>query len=395
MASDNHRAPVPTPAEVERITALEDGVVRNLQITQCYHELCLAFTARTGLSANWCTFATWASKQAGQSIRKEDLRRTLESLKDSLPFVEQAAEQIAEFAKKAGRKQDKNVILVKIWELLDPAGAIERSSQAVGTGNRKVFAEIGREFARFYAACLEDAHFDAEKIARFCDELRPGDPPDGQRYLRQAFERYYQAMFEADGKQRAELLLLANIEIGFHEQTRLQPEIAGALEAAVDDPDQLTERLVQAVFGGWSWYIQSLLFFIRLVKGQALLDKVVHRLAADVRSQMRPLLTNLMMSIGLPHGQRIRLGEDLSAGFPATLQHITHPDLQALLQRVDPTPDSLTGSGALDWADLPDRLHFIVDLFRCYQETPDLFLPPFSEEQAAEIKAGRLPAGAL
>ena len=71
--------PVPTVADVERIAALGDPVLRNLQITQCYCELSRLFAARTGGEpANWCTFATWASKQAGQTIRKEDLRRAFE-----------------------------------------------------------------------------------------------------------------------------------------------------------------------------------------------------------------------------------------------------------------------------------------------------------------------------
>jgi len=66
-----------------------------------------------------------------------------------------------------------------------------------------------------------------------------------------------------------------------------------------------------------------------------------------------------------------------------------------LLERTDPTPDSLRETGALDWADLPDRLHFIVDLFRCYQESRDLFEPPFTPEQVSALTAGRLPGGRL
>ena len=81
----------PTVAEVDRIAALGDPAIRNLQITQCYYELSAALAERTGLSANWCTFATWASKQAGQAIRKEDLARTLENALDTAPAATQAA----------------------------------------------------------------------------------------------------------------------------------------------------------------------------------------------------------------------------------------------------------------------------------------------------------------
>lgn len=58
---------VPGVAEIDRIAALPDPVVRNLWITQSYAELSVAFARRTGGGANWCTFATWASKQAGRS----------------------------------------------------------------------------------------------------------------------------------------------------------------------------------------------------------------------------------------------------------------------------------------------------------------------------------------
>src|SRR5512133_605623 len=86
---------IPTSAEVDRIATLGDVVIRNLQITQCYHELSLALTRRIGPHANWCTFATWASKQAGQTIRKEDLARALKrNFQQSLSTV-QASEHPA------------------------------------------------------------------------------------------------------------------------------------------------------------------------------------------------------------------------------------------------------------------------------------------------------------
>ncbi|WP_121353683.1 hypothetical protein [Flavisolibacter nicotianae] len=67
----------PSVADVERIAAQAIPVLRNLQITQCYCELSASFAHRTGLVANWCTFATWASRQAGQTIRKEDIQRSM------------------------------------------------------------------------------------------------------------------------------------------------------------------------------------------------------------------------------------------------------------------------------------------------------------------------------
>jgi len=42
----------PIVDEVDRIAALRDPVIRNLQITQCYQELSIGMTQRTGLRAN-------------------------------------------------------------------------------------------------------------------------------------------------------------------------------------------------------------------------------------------------------------------------------------------------------------------------------------------------------
>ena len=66
---------LPTLDQIERIARPGDPILRNLQITQCYYEISRAVAGFTGFCANWCTFAAWASKQAGQTIRQEDLLR--------------------------------------------------------------------------------------------------------------------------------------------------------------------------------------------------------------------------------------------------------------------------------------------------------------------------------
>jgi hypothetical protein len=55
----------PTTAEVRDIAALADPVVRNLRITQCYHELAAAMVALTGPGANWCMVDQVAAMKAG------------------------------------------------------------------------------------------------------------------------------------------------------------------------------------------------------------------------------------------------------------------------------------------------------------------------------------------
>ena len=384
-----------TIAEVERIAALDDPALRNLQITQCYHELSQALSARTGPGANWCTFATWASKQAGQSIRKEDLRRTLERVLDELTSPGRSGDDLARELRAAGAAGEPDEIRAAARQALDLRPAVERASDAVGRGNKKVFEEIGREFARFNAEFLPDPQPDEAKLERFCQALRPGEPPDGQRYLRQAFRRYYQAFFVTDDKARAELLLCANLEIGLHEQTRLQPEIAEALDAAFVSGTQFTLHLLRASFPFYGLFAAAGWLARRLLGRPAALDRAIQALLAAIQREMRQVFTQTMMTIRFPPDWVVKLGDDLRAGFPASLRQIADPELRAMLAQLDPTPDSTGGSGAVDWADLPDRLHFIADLFRCFQETGELFEPPFTPEQTAALKAGRMPQGRL
>ena len=395
MAENNHlAAQITTPVEIDRIAAIEDPISRNLQITQCYHELSGALGQRIGLSANWCTFATWASKQAGQTIRKEDLKQLLE-IRLSREFAPMlAADNFA--ASVPGIEKEQAARLQR--QALDPqnfTSAIARASDAVGRGNKMVFEEIAREFASFFETCLSDRIADDEKITHFCEALRPGDPPEGQQYLRQAFTHYYALLFEEDAKTRAELILLANIKIGFHEQTRLQPEIAQALDAGLISSLDFTRRLLASIFPHHGWLALSQHYVRRLFGRQSPLDKALESLLAATRVFLRETLTEIMMTLSIPCDVRLRLGEDLTAGFPPSLQQINNLDLKSLLGKLDPTPDDLTDSGARDWADLPDRLHFILDLFRTYQENRDLFDPPFTTEQVAAIKAGKLPEGKL
>jgi hypothetical protein len=384
-------APLPTIEEVNRIAARTDAAVRNLQITWCYHELSAALQAGLGPGANWCTFATWASRQAGQTIRKEDLQRLLKRRLRRDAEVQQANQLLA-----AEAQTDETLLTADLLfdsgSLSDP---LEAASQAVGRGNLKVFAEIGREFARFGATCLQDETPDPDRIEGFCQELRPGEPPEGQRYLRQAFQHYYQARFAASEKARAELILLANLEIGFHEQTRLQPEIAESLDAGLVSSLAFARKLLAALFPFNGWLALANLYLRRWLGRPTRLDQALRALEAAVRRELRLVLTEIMMTITLPGGRVLRLAEDLPAGYPASLQTIDLQELKSLLAAVDPHPDSPLGSGALDWADLPERLHYIAELFRCYQETPDLLAPPFTPVQVAEIKAGRLPEGEL
>jgi hypothetical protein len=66
-----------------------------------------------------------------------------------------------------------------------------------------------------------------------------------------------------------------------------------------------------------------------------------------------------------------------------------------MLSRTDVTPNSLRESGAQDWSDFTDRMHFITDFFRTYQERQSLLDPPFTSEQVALLKSGIEPRRSL
>lgn len=384
----------PTVADVDRIAALDDPVLRNLQITQCYCELSRLFAARTGGGpANWCTFATWASKQAGQTIRKEDLRRAFERLFARKPAATTLSNTglvaVADLSARRGREH----VGEAMRRALVPGSALDRASDAVARGNRKVFEEIGREFARFLALPASGGAIDPSELASFHEGLRPGDPPDGQDFLQQAFTAYAAAFGESDLKARAELILLANLAIGWHEQTRLQPEIVEALDAPFEEPIRLRRDLLRHLlrprFG------LALRLAGELVPGRRTLVKtVLDELDRHVKQIAHEAVTELLMTLSLP-GEALSLGRDVPGAFPAELKTIDNPELRAVLGRIDRTPDTTRGSGAATWSSLTDRINYIADLFRVYQSDPKLLSDPFRAEQVTVIKSGGRPAGGL
>ena len=385
----------PTVADVERIAARTDRVVRNLQITQTYSELSHALAALLGgAQANWCTYATWASKQAGQTIRKQDLERAFERLfRQSDAATEVGNDVLLAMADASARRGPE-----RLWEslrrALDPGAPFEAAADAVARGNLKVFAEIGREFARFIAlagpdGAIADADYDA-----FRASLRPGDPPDGQDYLRQAFDAYRGLLTENDPRERAQLMLLANASIGWHEQTRLQPEINEALDAPWSEPVKLKRDLVRELIRN-----RRLGLLLRLLPGLVLglgtIRDVLARLEQRVRELAHQAATEMLMTLALPGGVVLDLGRDVPGTFPPDLATVTNPELRQLLARIDPTPDSTRGSAADDWGRLDDRIHYIVDLFRVFQDDPSLMEPPFTPDQVKVIRAGGRPTGDL
>jgi hypothetical protein len=366
-----------SPAEVQSIAAIEDAVLRNLRITECYSRLSAAMSANVGAGANWCTFATWASRQAGCSIRGEDLGDRLADFAQASWTLRHPFRSTWRALLRRGLFNPKTMLGRIVHAIHSPFDAFERLSDAVAIGNRKVFEEIGYEIAR-YLECRDSTAFD-----RFLGSLKPGPPPDGQDWLRSAFTHYQRQRTEADPTRRAQLMLLANLEIGFHEQTRLQPEIQRAMESAPDTADDLKLRILRLFAGRW---------FARVLL--AVLMPPIQAYRRFARDLTRCLVSDSLMVLRMPDAE-LSLGMHLDAPAAATLAAPDNAELIALIDSVDPAGAACRDCGASDWAALAQRMHYIFHLFRAFHERPVLFDPPFTAQQLEELRAGRIPNGRL
>jgi hypothetical protein len=253
---------------------------------------------------------------------------------------------------------------------------LDSISLSVSIGNGRVFAELAHPFHQFAAELGRDTLYSERRLQRFLAQFRPGPvEAGGQDGLIEAFTAYYQARFTTEPAPKAQMIFLANLLVGLHEQIRLQPHIAEALEAPA--------ATVHAHFPGW------------LGEPAASSPQVWHalyRLGQQV-------LTRTMLFITTPAGD-LRLGQNVRpplghTKFPDPLVKIENERLRQLLQAWDWSNDTLTGTAAVNWASLADRMHFIADLFRSHQQSDQLLLPPFLPAQARLIRDGRIPAGVL
>jgi hypothetical protein len=357
-----------SPSEVERIAALENPVVRNLQITYCYSQLAATFAKRTGKGANWCTYATWASRQAGESIRGEDLLGNLERHLWEGRWLLHPLATLWRKLLRRGLFQPETRLGRLTAELHTPFDAFERASDAVARGNLKVFDEIGLVFARY----LNGEPLHAE----------PG-------LLSKAFAHYDRMQAEPDPVRRAQLAFLANLEIGLHEQTRLQPQIEEAMDSGSATEEDLGRRVLEALFPsapGWWWILRG--------PATAAVGVVARALQRTSSRLAREAITDSLMVLSLP-GRVLALGANLTDPFPPELADPVEPELKELLAKFEPLPPAPDDCGALDWADLHQRMHYIIHLFRAFQLDERLADPPFTPAQVASIGRGVIPAGDL
>ena len=365
---------------VRHIVPIEDVAVRNLWITQSYADLARRLLDVLQTDQTWCTFAIWASNTAGTSIRGEELPKQVSEL---LLGADAHVDAIL-------RESNKVTAVLRGLHLL---GTVQRShvehlvalavaqvSAHIAAGNTLVYSELAPIFVRFVER-LERAG--APAIDDVDDVLTRIGVPTADRapLVRLAFEQYALAAGETDAAQRAQHVLAGNVAAVLHEQQRLQDDIAAALDAGLvdfgDDLAGLVQGRIHAV--------------------------VLGRVARDLRTRIAPhveqlwqhVATQILMTMSVP-GETLHLGRDVPAPqgaplFPDALRQLDLPALCDLMEAWDRTRRTGIGSGAGDWADIHQRMGYIVTLFRSRQQRLALTQPPFTSDQISWMVDGEVP----
>ena len=211
------------------IAEMADPVLRNLWITQRYHDFAVALRdAGLAENATWCAFAVWASKTAGATIRGEVLpARAKQLLLDN----EATEAGLHKFNHGLLGRAVQKLTRDHLGRLVE--GVTKDVSRQIAAGNVLVFAELAPIFAELLRVRDPKPANAEELAAAVAPALASLGSGADAASAATAFQCYGRALFApAD---RTTLILQANILAVAHEQRRLQPAISGALNAAISD----------------------------------------------------------------------------------------------------------------------------------------------------------------
>ena len=375
-----------TEARVASIAGMADGAVRNLWITWSYADLAGRLLDRLETDQTWCTFAIWASGTAGVSIRGEELPRFVDELllgRDAgVDALVRAANGVLAAVQRS--RPDRALERSHVEHLV--ATAVGQVSSAIAAGNVLVYGELAPLFVRFVERLERGDGFSAESVDRALDAL--GVPRAAEQPLvRRAFEQYALATVTA-GADRAQHVLAANIAAVLHEQQRLQPAIVTALDAGLVDLGQDLCSLIGPAGSQRHPHPHDV--------AQDVVSAVRAHVAPHLDRLWQEVATALLMTLRVP-GEILHLDRDVPPPpglplFPADLADPRLPVLVDLLREWDTTHGTGRGSAAHDWADLRERMGYIVTLFRSRQQCRSLTTVPFTAAQLRAMSAGEVPA---
>ena len=359
-----------TQEEVKNTIQLDNFVLRNLQVTNGYYRISQGMRKVIGSrNISWTTFATHASKTAGQALRHELMPRLVKSTMMRLAGHDNTFFFYNNVLTKEGQSAENETENAL-------AEALKKVSLLVSQGNVVVFTELAPPFVDFINLFRKAWIKKQDHLRAFLDNHFVPGPLEagGQDLLREAFISYYDARFETDSKRKSELILLGNLLIGLHEQTRLQPVIEKAMSVPLSAFMKFQDEAKPA-------------------KKRCLsVDKMSRQIITRAATQMWMLIT-------LP-SRELKLSQNIIAptgvhSFPIDLLDIEHPRCRELAISFDSSLETLSNSAADDWSSLKDRMKFVVNFFRSHQQYKRMFEAPFLEDQGRAIEAGHLPAGPL
>jgi hypothetical protein len=371
---------------IEAIKAIPDPVLRNLWVTQTYHEISRELRPFLGSDhASWFSFAKWASKQAGRTIRGEDVPERVRHLLEK----DEEYHRLLDRVNGSLFKRFESLAVRREHVATHVLALVNQLSEKISGGNIKVFVDLAPIFSRFLELFRNDAAPDHPKFASFISELNTVPALQGRDpILHSAFKKYYQARFEPDRKAKAELVLTGSGQIGVHEQTSLQTDIENGLGVPAHE--------VQTWMASG---IKARLPFHLHHDADAALEPHLGPLARLVNHVWCKEATDHLMRLTLPE-KALHMGQDVPIVpgrpmFPEELQELEHEDLVALARQYDRSWNTTVGSAAHDWTRLGDRLHYILDLFRSHHRQMNLYAECFTDEQLQAMRAGQVPAGPL
>jgi hypothetical protein len=326
------------PATVRDIAARDAGLngARNVEITRSYFEIGRRLRRRLGqANADWATSAAWASGAVGLIIRREETNTS----------------RVLRIAKILGGELYDRVLL-----------QVRRNLEE---GNRQVYSELGLAFAELAWQFGDRDHWtpkDEREFLRSLPATRRSVPVEWQccTDLAPAFRLYFEALRLRDDipeerKRKSELVFAANVLATVSEQAGLQPFLNAAFERVARFVGERPIGRIPVVRGG----VQVVGY-----SAQALGQRVVTEFGIKVPVGEHALAVGKSIR---PHNGRL---------WAPDLTELREPPAQKAWRDYSRAGDDGRGSSADDWTVMRDRMNFITNFFRAWQQDPILQIAP-------------------
>lgn len=373
-----------TVEHVRKVGAISDPILRNLWITLTYSDLSNAVRERAAApnDANWLSFGSWASNTVGATMRLTEAHEAVR--------VRIAEDEELKAAHSNSVAAHIVIGRMKLADLLHPVQLARRIAALAGAagaylghGNMIVFNEIGAATAKWVEIVDAGGPIEQQRadMAAFC-----ADAPIvlGENRLAAGCDLLFDAREADDPAVKAQMLLASSLQFGAHEQTQLQDAIRSTFGVAVDDAiDPILEESL-GIFHRFRVIRWSVRRSIRPIE---------HRLG----ELWHHMLTEVVLVFELA-GEKLHLGRDIgppagaSTLYPPSLQHVTFEPLVEALAAFDHSDGRGGHTRSIDWVEYPDRMSYIVNMFRSRQCVAACCGNPFTPEQIDALERDEIPA---